>query len=119
MPGFHDGPASPHFVPISFKGNSKITDLPGAGLSTEMASALEHFPRGACVAWGIPFEIGEVVVLKDQPVSIEIKPTLTRWFVFLHTSDIRPFTTGPGGIASPMRGRGQLGEHAADYVLRY
>ncbi len=119
MPDLFDGPASPHFAPVSFKGNTKISALPGAGLSPEAASAVEHAPSGGCVAWGIPFEIGDVIVIKDQPVSVEITPTRAGWFVFMHTSDMRPFETDPRGIASPMRGRGQLGQHAADYFLCY
>jgi|GEM_PF-1383123 len=37
-----------------------------------MAAALEHAPSGDCVAWGIPFEIGGVVAIADQAVSVEL-----------------------------------------------
>ncbi len=76
-------------------------------------------PSGSCVSWGIPFEIGEAVILTDKPVSIELAPTRARWLVFLHTSDLRPLEPGPGGIIAPMHGEGRLAEHAADYVIRY
>jgi hypothetical protein len=90
-----------------------------AGVSDEMAAALEHAPTGACVSWGIPFEIEDVVLITDQPVSVDLTPTAARWFVFMHTSDQRPSEPGSSGFISPMRGRGQLAEHAADYVMLY
>jgi hypothetical protein len=37
----------------------------------------------------------------------------------MHTSDVRQVEPGPGGFFSPMRGQGQLAEHAADYVILY
>jgi hypothetical protein len=121
-----DGPASPHFAPLLFRGNTSLAALAAAGaaamppgLTAEMAAALVHAPGGSCVCWGIPFEIADAVILADQPVSVDCPPTRARWLVFLHASDIRPMQPGPGGIISPTRGLGQLAEHAADYVIRY
>jgi hypothetical protein len=48
---------------------------------------------------------------------VEIEPVKARWLVFLHTSDLRALETGRDGFTSPMRGRGRLAEHAADYVV--
>ena len=114
-----DGPRSPHFTPLPFKGNAALPDLAGISLSESMSSAREHAPRGSGVSWGIPFEIGEVIALQDQPVSVALVPTTARWLVFLHVSDERPSETNLHGFISPMRGRGQLAEHAADYVICY
>jgi hypothetical protein len=114
-----DGPVSPLFAPLALKGNTTLSGLADAGVSDEMSAALEHAPSGDCVAWGIPFEIGDVVLLADQPVSVELDPTLTQWLVFMHTSDLRQVEAGPGGLFAPMRGEGQLAEHAADYVMLY
>jgi hypothetical protein len=119
MSSFRDGPSSPLFTPVPFKDNVALSQLADAGLSDEMSDALENAPKGACVAWGIPFEIGDVAVLKDQDVSVELEPTQAQWLVFMHTSDMRPVVPGPGGFISPTRGRGQLAEHAADYVMLY
>jgi hypothetical protein len=126
MATIQDGPKSPHFRPLPLKGNTNFTKLASAegkdlssNLSVEMVAALEHAPTGACVFWGIPFNIDEVLLLTDHPISVQIDPLQTRWLVFLHTSDIRPLGPGPGGIISPMRGQGQLAEHAADYVIVY
>jgi hypothetical protein len=126
MSTIHDGPASPHFAPLTFRGNASLAALAAAGAATvppgmtgEMAAALGHAPSGSCVCWGIPFEIGDAVILAGQPITVEVHPTRARWLIFLHTSDIRPMQPGPGGIISPTRGLGQLGEHAADYVIRY
>jgi hypothetical protein len=88
-------------------------------VSHELAAALEHAPVGSCTGWGIPFEVQDVLVLQDQPISLQVSPTQARWIVFMHTSDIRPATQGRDGFVSPMRGHGQLAEHAADYTLCY
>ncbi|MFN2286423.1 MAG: hypothetical protein ACK2UQ_18545, partial [Anaerolineae bacterium] len=115
-----DGPVSPHFKPVPFAGYVYLDDLSdGTDISSEMAAAVQHAPGGDCVAWGIPFEVGKVVVVSDAPVSVTLPPTQARWFVFMHTSDVRPVEPGPDGFISPMRGSGQLNEHAADYVLLY
>lgn len=45
-----------------------------------------------------------------------MSPTAARWFVFLHSSDIRPLSPDQNGLIYPMRGIGQLNEHAADYI---
>ncbi|GAB4545799.1 MAG: hypothetical protein Kow0063_39990 [Anaerolineae bacterium] len=119
MPGFQDGPSSPLFTPLPLKGNVTLSALAEAGISEQMASALEHAPVGKCVAWGLPFDIGDVVVISEEVVTVELSPTRARWLVFMHTSDLRPVEPGPGGFISPMRGEGQLAEHASDYVILY
>ncbi len=119
MPSVQDGPSSPLFVPLPFKGGVALTELADVSISKAMAEALEHAPSGACVAWGIPFEIEDVVAIADKPVSVELSPTTKQWLIFMHTSDLRPVEPGPGGFISPMRGQGQLAEQAADYVMLY
>jgi hypothetical protein len=119
MLGVKDGPNSNLFDPLPLKGNVAIPDLAGIGISDEMSAALEHAPGGACVGWGIPFEIGEMLVLKDHAVTVEFGPVVAQWLVFRHTSDQRQVEPGPGGFYLPMRGQGQLAEHAADYVMIY
>jgi hypothetical protein len=114
-----DGPVSPLFAPLALEGNVALSGLPDVGISEGMAAALEHVPSGDCVAWGIPFAIGDVVVMVDRPVTVELRPTMAQWLVFMHSSDVRPFEPGAGGFISPMRGKGQLAEHAADYVMLY
>ena len=119
MPSVQDGPRSPLFTPLLFKGNVALSKLADARISEEMSEALEYAPSGDCVAWGIPFEIWDVVAITDQVVSIELRPTAAKWLVFMHTSDLRSLEPGPDGFISPMRGRGQLAEGAADYVMLY
>ncbi len=119
MIGVQDGPRTALFHPLTFQGNVALSDLAGAGLSPEMAAALEHAPAGECTGWGIPFQVEDVIVLKERPIAIELPPVTAQWLVFMHTSDLRPFEPGPDGFFSPMRGQGQLGEHAADYVVLY
>ncbi len=121
MSAIIDGPASTLFSPLSIesKDSASLDSLAQLGVSEKMAAALIEAPRGAGVSWGIPFEIKDVIVISDRPVSITIDPLTARWLVFLHTSDVRPLLPGPGGIISPMRGEHQLGEHAADYIFIY
>jgi len=119
MPPLKDGPASPLFLPLPLRGNVSFSKLPDAGVSKEMARVIDNAPAGSCVAWGIPFKIGRPVVVKEKPVSVRLAPVRARWLVFMHTSDIRPPKPDRDGFISPMRGHGQLGEHAADYVIVY
>ncbi len=121
MTAIVDGPASALFFPLSLQSehSASLDHLVELGLSQPMAAALAAAPRGAGVSWGIPFEIKDVIVIKDQPLSLSLPPLTARWLVFLHTSDVRPLPAGPGGIISPMRGEGQLAEHAANYVFLY
>ncbi len=119
MSAVQDGPCSPLFHAVSIEGTAEIPDLPGLGISEEMSAALVYAPTGDCVAWGIPFQVGKVVVLANVPVQVPIGPTTARWLVFLHTSDLRRMEPNRHGFFAPMRGRGQLREHAADYVMVY
>ena len=119
MPSIHDGPASALFTPLTLQGNASLPGLSGRGLSADMAAALEHAPSGACTAWGIPFQIDEVILLTGQPVSIQIQPTTAPWFIFMHTSDTLELEKNAHGFVSPMRGPGQLGQSAARYGMTY
>lgn len=119
MPISRDGPSSSLFVPLTLRGNTPPAKLAEIGISEEMSLAMKQMPSGACVGWGIPFEIGDVVAITNQAVSIELSPTTAQWLVFMHTSDLRPVKPTPGRFISPMRGEGQLAEHAADYVILY
>ena len=114
-----DGPRSPLFSPIQINGNASLPDLADWGLSGEMMAAAEAAPCGKMVSWGIPFEIGNVVILKDEVVAFDIDLGKAGWLVFMHTSDLRPVETAGSGFYTPMRGEGQLGEHAAVYVICY
>ena len=114
-----DGPASPLFSPVRLRGNYRFAALKGSTFSKQLKEGLPHAHHGKSIAWGIPFDIGKVVVLRRDPVRIAIEPTKASWFVFLHTSDIRPDSAHKGDFISPMRGIGKLGEHAADYVFVY
>jgi len=108
MPSIHDGPRSSRFVPLPLKGNVPLSDLADVGISDEMSLALERAPSNSCTSWGIPFEIGDLVAINHQEVSINLGETVAQWLVFMHTSDLRPIDHDPGGFISPMRGEGQL-----------
>ena len=119
MPATRDGPSTKQFKPLTLRGNADLARLRRRGVSKEMAAQAARAPRGTCVAWGIPFKVGKVVLLTDRPVTVKLAPVRAQWLVFLHTSDIRPVEHNADGFISPTRGMGRLGEHAADYVLLY
>ena len=117
---YRDGPRAPRFKPLHLQGNATLNSLQqGVGVSREMTEALVHAPHGECVGWGIPFEIDEVVALADEIVTVELDPITEQWFVFMHTSDLRRPEKNSSGFISPIRGQGQLAEHAADYIMIY
>ncbi len=112
-------PQTSNFVPLPLKGNASLGDLARAGLSEVMAKALPQAPTGALVGWGIPFEVGRVVLLKDQPVVEKLSGVKAEWLVFMHTTDIEPLKWNDQGFLSEPAGEGRLGEHVADYVFTY
>ena len=114
-----DGPASSRFTPLHLDGGLCADELASCSLSEEMRAALPHMPWGRCVSWGISLTIERMVVVADEPATAVVGPISAEWLIFLHTSDRRPLPERDGGFISPMRGRGQLGEHAADYVVLY
>jgi hypothetical protein len=114
-----DGPSSPLFVPLSLKGNAGLSDISKYGVSEAMAAVSEHAPKGNCVCWGIPFEIGDVLVLGEEVIQVDLPHFTSRWLIFNHTSDLRRAEPNSFGFYSPMRGQGKLGEHAANYIVRY
>ncbi len=96
-----------------------LSRLPDFGISGEMSSLLESAPEGACVGWGIPFEIGNVVAIREEAVEVSFEPTGAQWLVFMHTSDRRQLQPEPDGFFSHSPGEGQLNEHAADYIVLF
>ena len=114
-----DGANTKQFRPVLVNGNVNLSRLPRAGVSSAMRANSKHAPQGDFVAWGLPFNIAKPVLLLKEPVTVKIAPTKAPWLVFLHTSDIRAIKENADGFISPMRGSGQLNEHAADYVLIY
>jgi len=117
MNSFQDGPISPSFKPLQFEGNFSSETIKNADLSGEMLVASEEAHYGSCVGWGIPFNIKGFVIIKNETYSIEFEPTLAKWLIFMHTSDLRLPEKTQDGFYSPMRGEGLLSEHAADYVV--
>ncbi len=117
MSSIKDGPSSRFFWPLPFEGGLSPSEL--SGISEKMTAALPSAPSGECVSWGIPFTIERLVLVQRDAVAVAFSPTTTGWLIFLHTSDLRQVASGPNGFWSPMRGEGQLAEHAADYVILY
>ncbi|MCU0520779.1 MAG: CehA/McbA family metallohydrolase [Anaerolineae bacterium] len=114
-----DGPVSSRFRAIPLAGQASYCTLEAVGVSAAMAAAAGHAPRGACVAWGIPFVVGDPVVVCCRSVTVDLGAVRASWLVFMHTSDLRTPETNRDGFISPMRGQGQLNELAARYLIVY
>lgn len=118
MPRSIDGPASPSFSPVPLAGGRQLAEVPKELVSDRLVTALAKAPRGDCVCWGIPFAIGEPVAVADRAVELEAAVS-AEWLVFLHASDVRPVAAWGAGAWVPPTGEGRLGEHAAEYLVRY
>ncbi len=114
-----DGPASAVFTPIALKGNIDIDELGRSGLSTLLREHAEFAPSGDCVGWGIPFRIGRVVLVRDDPVELSWRAVTARWLVVMHTTDIVEPARNEHGLPNPPRGRAILAENVADYIFIY
>ncbi|MBW2366972.1 MAG: CehA/McbA family metallohydrolase [Deltaproteobacteria bacterium] len=121
MPAVIDGPRSPLFTPLPIEGNFSAKDPAGISLPDGMERCLLDAPIGPCVCWGIPFEVGNPVMVKanDEPFYIPIDPVKSPWFVFMHAADIIPLDMNQSGFVSASRGSGQLGVHSCDYIFVY
>ena len=114
-----DGAATSLFAPVAIKGNATFSQLVKAGAGKAMADVAAHAPSGKCVNWGIPFTIARPVVIKDRTVTVKVHAFRAQWVVFQHASAPRPLPVNRDGFVTASRGKGQLGEHAADYVIVY
>jgi len=111
--------ASPLFTPLPFKGNGRLTDLAAAGFSADMAARFAKAPTGPQAYRGIPFEVGEVAILGEQPVTVSVAPTRAPWLVFLHAGDEWALPENPFGPVSALPRRFPLGERMAEYTVVY
>ncbi len=119
MTTFRYGPPSPHFQTLTLDGGMPLSLLASAGAPVEMIEAVADAPTGDAVCWGIPWEIEDVLLVRDKPATAKWRPRQARWLVVMHTMERILPQPGPGGFVSPMRGEGHLGAHAADYVFLY
>jgi hypothetical protein len=115
----HDGPASPLFQALPFRGTAPFEALANAEVSAAMRVSAGKAPRGPCTGWGIPFQVKKPLLIESDPVSVKLGPVKANWLVFLHTTDVEPLDWNQDGFVSPTPGYGRLGEHLADYVIRY
>lgn len=114
-----DGPRSTHFSPLPFRGNTSLDELDTRLLTPELAAVLPDAPCGACISWGIPFEIDRVALLARDPLEVTWEPVKARWLIFMHTSDYVPTRLSSSPLVESAKGSGRDREIAAHYTLRY
>jgi hypothetical protein len=83
-----DGPASALFTPLRLTGNMTLAGLADAGVSAEMLQNARFAPSGSCIGWGIPFETDNLVFVKDEPVTLELRDLRSRWLIINHVADL-------------------------------
>jgi hypothetical protein len=114
-----DGPSSPDFKPVALQGNVSFSGLAKESLSEDMRKAVTEAPRGLGASWGIPFNVQDPILLKDQPWTEKLDKLKAQWFIFMHTSDLEELKWNQNGFLSQTSGEGRLNEHVADYVIVY
>ncbi len=119
MPASIDGPVSPLFTPLPIKGNVAFTELKTLDLSNRTKNAVEFALSGSCVGWGIPFEVGDPVWIKNQPVTVSLDKVKAPWLVVMHTADVPLPEKNASGFVPSFRGWGRMGDRIADYVFVY
>ncbi len=115
--GLSDGPRSRLFTPIVLPGNAGLKGLGQSDLSQTLRDRLKFAPEGDCVCWGIPFRVDRVVLIGQEPVSLQWPEVRTPWLVCMHTTDVEPIPRNEHGFVTDRRGPGRLNEHVADYVF--
>ena len=114
-----DGPATSAFLTVDIGSGVDLESLLNFPVSQKMKERIPSAPAGDCVCWGIPFSVKDIGHGGDRPVSLTLTPFSAEWIVFMHTSDIMDSEENKHGFISPTRGRGNLNEEAAVYVLVY
>ena len=66
----HDGPASPLFEALPFRGTLPFEALAKANVSPAMRGSVSRAPRGSCTGWGIPFQVKRPLLIERDPVSV-------------------------------------------------
>ncbi len=121
MAAWKDGPNSPLFDLVRFRGGSSWNNVEESCLTNELKANLMHAPRGECTAWGIPFSVGPRIAVAGpgDRVSLRFAPLSAPWLVFMHSADQPVLPRRDDGVFSPAKGYGLLGDPVADYVIVY
>jgi hypothetical protein len=117
--GFSDGPASPHFTPITLEGNTSLSVLAQSDLSQRLRANAGRAPSGDCVCWGIPFRVDRIAVVRNDAVRLGWPELRSAWLVVMHTTDMVEPQRNPQGFVTPSRGPALLRDRVATYVFLY
>ena len=113
-------PASDSFVPVSLE---SVYNCQRSGLPDSLLCEGDPYPYGRHAFRGIPFEMGQaeranVLLLTDQPVTIELDDVKATYLLFLHVVEDR-ITDYAAGFADFGVDGNELGQHVSDYELHY
>ena len=114
-------PASSHFTPVSL---NEAFNVDRAALPAALAPPppLQH-AFGRQVFRGMPFLLGpagtaNAILVRDEPVIVAADGLTARYLIFVHYVADR-LSNYLSGFADADRDGNELGDHVADYVLRY
>ncbi len=74
MSSFGDDPTHPGFAPLALSAATPHVSE-WEGFTEEILAARPHAPSGACVAWGLSFEVGELVPVASRAVALRCPPS--------------------------------------------
>jgi len=123
-----NGPPLFETIPMAAAYNRVIGALDDAEVSPKLALINNwrgHLLAGEQNLLGVPFafgggEGGDILLLKDEPVSLELKrPLACGFLVFVHAADFFPRDADADGFIKNMRGDPILGDKCAEYRLTY
>lgn len=121
MSDLFEKPVTDLFRPLPFNGTDELASLRNMPVPDWTKKCLDQAPMGKQVFWGMPFELGpKVIILRDKPVTVELGGATGRWLIVAHTmAIIEQRWNKDGFLEKPIRGRGEMAAHHADYTLRY
>ena len=109
MSTIHDGPRAARFRPCPFPAPTRRQLGLPRGSPDEIRAALPYVPTGEAVSWGIPFLIGDPVLLDEahpatQPVALNLGPVTAGWLVFCTPPTGARARPTPAALSRPCAG---------------
>ncbi len=120
MKNFQDGAKSDLFTTINIKGQRKLHNLQKTDVLESTIKVAEDAPFGKCTMWGIPFDINNIHILKqNSKINIELDNVKSNYILFAHTAEQIPLSYNKSGFIHPAVGPSGLNNLLANYIIVY